>query len=133
MLKRLVEEFDELKKKRKEKVSRKKLLRMENNYRNVILLLQKFKIIETEYSVIFYNNYIATRLKVGLCLLAITGIGVNKLLTLKIHQLKTLLAASWIKNDCYKRDSASHKSYLSKQEKLILKSSQNDFDLLYLY
>ncbi len=63
----------------------------------------------------------------------ITGIRVNELLPLKVHQLKTLLAEGWIKIDRSKRGPASHKAYLSKQGKKILKSRQKDFDLLYLF
>lgn len=80
-----------------------------------------------------YNGYTAPRLRVPLCLLAITGIRVNELLPSKVHQLKTLLAEGWIKIDRSKRGPASHKAYLSKQGKQILKSRQKDFDLLYLF
>jgi integrase len=75
----------------------------------------------------------AARLRVALCLLAITGIRINELLPLKVHQLKTLLTEGWIAIDRSKRGPASHKAYLSKQGKQILKSRQKDFDLLYLF
>jgi integrase len=65
--------------------------------------------------------------------LAITGIRVNELLPLKVHQLKTLLVEGWIKIDRSKGGPSSHKAYLSKQGKQILKSRQKDFDLLYLF
>lgn len=87
----------------------------------------------TEVAVTRYNGYTAARLRVALCLLAITGIRVNELLPLKVSQLKTLLAENWIKIDRSKRGPLSHKAYLSKQGKQILKSRQKDFDLLYLF
>ena len=61
------------------------------------------------------NNYTKARLRVALCLLAITGIRANELLPLKVYQLKTLLYEGWVKIDRSKRGSASHKAYLSKQ------------------
>jgi site-specific recombinase XerD len=36
-------------------------------------------------------NYIATRTRVALCLLTVTGIRISELLTLKLSQLETLL------------------------------------------
>ena len=87
----------------------------------------------TEVGVTGYNGYTAVRLRVALCLLAITGIRVNELLPLKVHQLKTLLVEGWIKIDRSKLGPASHKAYLSKQGKQITKSRQKDFDLLYLF
>lgn len=78
-----------------------------------------------------YNSYTAARLRVALCLLAITGIRVNELLPLKVYQLKTLLTESWIKINCSKQGPSNYKAYLSKQGKQILKDRQKDFDLLY--
>ena len=87
----------------------------------------------TKCNIINYKNYTAACLQVTLSLLAITGVRVNELLPLKVHQLKTLLAEGWIAIDRSKRGPASHKAYLSKQGKQILKSRQKDFDLLYLF
>lgn len=87
----------------------------------------------TETGLIRYTGYTAARLRVALCLLAITGIRVNELLPLKVHQLKTLLTEGWISIDRSKRGPASYKAYLSKQGKQILKYRQKDFDLLYLF
>jgi integrase len=86
----------------------------------------------TEADNVRYTGYTAARLRIALCLLAITGIRVNELLPLKVHQLKTLLTEGWIAIDRSKRGPASHRAYLSKQGKQILKSRQKDFDLLYL-
>ena len=86
----------------------------------------------TEADITRYTGYTAARLRIALCLLTITGIRVNELLPLKVHQLKTLLTEGWIAIDRSKRGPASHKAYLSKQGKQILKSRKKDFDLLYL-
>ena len=62
----------------------------------------------------------------------ITGIRVSELLSLKVCQIKTLLAEGWIEINCFKRGRASHNVYLSKQGKQILKSRRKDLYLLYL-
>jgi len=135
-LETVVKELDELKKEREEKVSRKEARanRKRLSKRDPVTPeIYQALINATEAGVTRYNGYTAARLRVALCLLAITGIRVNELLLLKVHQLKTLLAEGWIKIDRSKRGPASHKAYLSKQGKQILKSRQKDFDLLYLF
>jgi integrase len=132
----VVKELYELKKEREEKVSRKEARsnRKRLPKRDPITPeIYQALITATEAGIISYNGYTASRLRVALCLLAITGIRVNELLPLKVHQLKTLLAEGWIAIDRSKRGPASHKAYLSKQGKKILKSRQKDFDLLYLF
>lgn len=135
-LETVVKELYEIKKEREEKVSRKKA---RANWKRlskrdpVTLEIYQALINATESGIINYNGYTAARLRVALCLLTITGIRVNELLTLKVHQLKTLLAEGWVKIDRSKRGPASHKAYLSKQGKQILKYKQKDFDLLYLF
>ena len=134
-LERVVKELDELNKEREEKVSRKEARanRKRLSKRDPVTPeIYQALIDATEAGIIRYNCYTAARLRVALCLLAITGIRVNELLPLKVHQLKTLLAEGWIAIDRSKRGPASHKAYLSKQGKQILKSRQKDFDLLYL-
>ena len=134
-LERVVKELNELKKEREEKVSRKEARanRKRLPKRDPITPeIYESLINATESNMIRYNSYTAARLRVALCLLVITGIRVNELLPLKVHQLKTLLAEGWIAIDRSKRGPASHKAYLSKQGKQILKSRQKDFDLLYL-
>lgn len=42
------------------------------------------------------KNYKHARLKLAFCLLAVTRIGVNELLPLKVRQLETLIKSSWI-------------------------------------
>lgn len=44
-------------------------------------------------------NYIATRIRIAICLLTLTGIRISELLTLKVSQLETLLTEGWISID----------------------------------
>ena len=41
-------------------------------------------------------NYIATRTRIAICLLTVTGIRISELLPLKVGQLETLLKEGWI-------------------------------------
>jgi len=135
-LERVVREFDELKKERDEKINRKeaRINRKRLPKRDPVSLeIYRTLIHATETDMTRSSSYTTARLRVALCLLAITGIRVSELLPLKVHQLKTLLAEGWVKIDRSKRGPASHKAYLSKQGKQILKSRQKDFDLLYLF
>nr|YP_010283343.1 hypothetical protein MKU01_pgp031 [Psammodictyon constrictum]ULD16462.1 hypothetical protein [Psammodictyon constrictum] len=135
-LETVVKELNELNKEREEKVcrkearaNRKRLPKRDPVPPEIYQALIK----ATEAARIRSNGYTAARLRIALCLLTITGIRVNELLPLKVHQLKTLLEEGWIKIDRSKRGPASHKAYLSKQGKQILKSRQKDFNLLYLF
>ena len=135
-LKTVVKELNELKKEREAKMSRKEARANRKRVPKrdpVTPEVYEALINETESGFIRYNSYTAARLRVTFCLLTITGIRVNELLPLKVHQLKTLLAEGWIKINRSKRGPASYKAYLSKQGKQILKSRQKDFDLLYLF
>lgn len=134
-LETVVKELDELRKERKEKLFRKEARANRKRLPKrdpVTLEIYQSLIHATESVITRSNSYTTARLRVALCLLAITGIRVNELLPLKVHQLKTLLAEGWIRIDRSKRGPASHKAYLSKQGKQILKFRQKDFDLLYL-
>lgn len=135
-LETVVKELDELKKEREEKVFRKEARANRKRLPKrdpVTLEIYQALIKATEAGMIRSNSYTKARLRVALCLLRITGIRVNELLPLRVHQLKTLLAEGWVKIDRSKRGPASHKAYLSKQGKQILKSRQKDFNLLYLF
>ena len=135
-LETVVEELNQIKQERQEKAARKEV--WANRKRlpkrdSVTPEIYQALIDATETGVTRYTGYTAARLRIAFCLLAITGIRVNELLPLKVHQLKTLLTEGWIAIDRSKRGPASHKAYLSKQGKQILKSRQKDFDLLYLF
>ena len=135
-LETVVKELYELKKEREEKMYRKEARANRKRLPKrdpVTPEIYEALIKATKTGMIRSNSYTRARLRVALCLLTITGIRVNELLPLKVHQLKTLLTEGWIKIDRSKRGPASHKAYLSKQGKQILKSRQKDFDLLYLF
>ena len=135
-LETVVKELDALKKEREEKVFRKEARANRKRLPKrdpVTLEIYQALTQATKSGMIRSNSYTKARLRVALCLLAITGIRVNELLPLRVHQLKTLLAEGWIKIDRSKRGPAGHKAYLSKQGKQLLKSRQKDFDLLYLF
>lgn len=135
-LETVIKELDELKKEREEKVHRKEARANRKRLPKrdpVTPEIYQALINATESVMTRSDSYTTARLRVALCLLTITGIRVNELLPLKVHQLKTLLAEGWIKINRSKREPASHKAYLSKQGKQILKSRQKDFALLYIF
>ena len=45
------------------------------------------------------SNYKATRTRIAICLLTVTGIRISELLPLKVGQLETLLTEGWISID----------------------------------
>lgn len=51
----------------------------------------------------------------------ITGSRINELLPLKVYQLQTLVEEGWIAIDRSKRGPASHKAFLTKEGKKLLK------------
>ncbi len=59
-------------------------------------------------------------------MLLVTGIRIGELRILKIPQVKTLFEKSWIAID----RKASHKAFLTKEGKQILKDRQKDFEFL---
>nr|QGW12747.1 putative integrase/recombinase protein [Nanofrustulum shiloi]QGW12748.1 putative integrase/recombinase protein [Nanofrustulum shiloi] len=67
-------------------------------------------------------SYIATRTRIAICLLTVTGIRISELLPLKVGQLETLLAEGWISIDRLKRGPANHKAFLTSEGKKIVKS-----------
>ena len=72
------------------------------------------------------------RTRMALFILAVTGIRINKLLSLKVDQLQTLVEESWIAIDQSKRGSSNHKAFLSKEGKKIINDRQKDFELIFL-
>ena len=70
--------------------------------------------------------------RIALCLLAVSGIRINELLSLKVEQLQTLVEESWIAIDRSKRGPTNHKAFLTKEGKKIIKDRQKDFQLIFL-
>jgi len=77
-------------------------------------------------------NYIATRTRIAICLLTVTGIRIGELLPLKVGQLETLLKEGWISIDRLKRGPANHKAFLTSEGKKIVKARKRDFEFLFL-
>ena len=77
-------------------------------------------------------SYVATRTRVAICLITVTGVRISELLPLKVNQLQTLLKEGWVSIDRLKRGPANHKAFLSKEGKQIVKARQRDFDALFL-
>ena len=77
-------------------------------------------------------SYIATRTRIAICLLTVSGIRISELLSLKVFQLKTLLEEGWISIDRLKRGPANHKAFLTSEGKKIVKARKRDFEFLFL-
>ena len=77
-------------------------------------------------------SYIATRTRIAICLLTISGIRISELLSLKVFQLKTLLGEGWISIDRLKRGPANHKAFLTSEGRKIVKARKRDFEFLFL-
>jgi len=77
-------------------------------------------------------TYKATRTRIAICLLTVTGIRIGELLSLKVGQLETLLEEGWISIDRLKRGPANHKAFLTSEGKKIVKLRKRDFEFLFL-
>ena len=77
-------------------------------------------------------TYIHLRTRIALCILAVTGIRINELLTLKVSQLETLFKENWIAIDRSKRGPSNHKAFLTKEGKKTIQDRQKDFQLILL-
>ena len=77
-------------------------------------------------------SYIATRTRIAICLLTVSGIRISELLSLKVFQLKTLLGEGWISIDRLKRGPANHKAFLTSEGKKLVKARKRDFEFLFL-
>ena len=56
-------------------------------------------------------TYLHVRLRLALCLLAVTGVRINELLNIKVSQLKTPTQESWSAIDRSKRGPRNHKAF----------------------
>ena len=77
-------------------------------------------------------SYIATRTRIAICLLTVSGIRISELLSLKVFQLKTLLGEGWISIDRLKRGPANHKAFLTSEGRKVVKARKRDFEFLFL-
>ena len=77
-------------------------------------------------------TYLNARLRLALCLLAVTGIRINELLNIKVSDLITLIQEDWIAIDRSKRGPSNHKAFLTKEGKKIIQDRKKDFQLIFL-
>ena len=77
-------------------------------------------------------TYLNVRLRLALCLLAVTGIRINELLNIKVSDLITLIQEDWIAIDRSKRGPSNHKAFLTKEGKKIIQDRKKDFELIFL-
>jgi len=77
-------------------------------------------------------SYTRVRLRIAICLLAVTGVRINELLGLKVNQLETLLKLHWIGIDRSKRGPTSHKAFLTREGKKLVEERKKDFEFLFL-
>ena len=77
-------------------------------------------------------TYLHVRLRLALCLLAVTGVRINELLPLKVSQLETLFKENWIAIDRSKRGPSNHKAFLTKEGKKIIQDRKKDFEFIFL-
>ena len=77
-------------------------------------------------------TYLNVRLRLALCLLAVTGIRINELLNIKVSDLTTLIQENWIAIDRSKRGPSNHKAFLTKEGKKIIQARKKDFELIFL-
>ena len=129
-LERVEKELNMLKQEREEKAARKKsranrkrLPKREPMTREIYnLLIQAVK----------DPTYTSVRLRIAFCLLAVTGVRINELLSLKVGQLETLLKSHWIGIDRSKRGPANHKAFLTREGKKLVEERRKDFKFIFL-
>ena len=110
-LEMVVLELNVIKKEREEKAARREKLSQRKR-------LPKRDPINSEiYNLLIKESegptYIATRTRIAICLLTVTGIRIGELLSLKVGQLETLLEEGWISIDRF----ANHKAFLTSEGK----------------
>ena len=74
-------------------------------------------------------TYLNVRLRLALCLLAVTGVCIKELLNIKVYQLETLTQESWIAIDRSKRGPSNHKAFLTKEGKKIMQDRKKRFSI----
>ena len=129
-LEMVISELDVIKKERENKAARKKA------WSNRKRLAKRDPINSEIYNLLLKESegpsYIATRTRIVICLLTVTGIRIGELLPLKVGQLETLLEEGWISIDRLKRGPANHKAFLTSEGKKIVKARKRDFESLFL-
>lgn len=83
-----------------------------------------------EANLLYREPYQGARLRIALALLTVTGVRISELLPLKVQQIQTLLADSWIAIDRLKRGPANHRAFLTLKGKKIMKERRRDFEII---
>lgn len=113
-LETVIAELDVIKKEREDKAARQKA------WSNRKRLPKRDPINSEIYNLLMKESedpsYIATRTRIALCLLTMTGIRISELLPLKVGQLETLLKEGWISIDRLKKGPANHKAFLIREK-----------------
>ena len=126
----VVSELNLIKKEREEKAARKKA------WSNPKRLPKRDPVSSEIYNLLMKESegpgYIATRTRIAICLLTVTGIRIGELLLLNVGQLETLLEEHWISIDRLKKGPASHKAFLTPEGKKMVKARKKDFEFLFL-
>jgi integrase len=107
-LKTVVKELNVLKKEREEKAVQKEARANRKRFPKRQSITPEISRLLTQAAE--SPSYISVRLRIAFCLL--TGIRINELLSLKVHQLQRLLESHWIGIDRSKRGPANHKAFL---------------------
>ena len=129
-LETVVEELNQIKEERQEKAARKEARANRKRLpKRDPMTAEIYKELITEAE---GPTYLNVRLRIALCLLAVTGIRINELLNIKVFQLKTLTQESWIAIDRSKRGPSNHKAFLNKEGKKIIEDREKDFQLIFL-
>ena len=121
-LEMVIAELDVIKKEREDKAARQKA------WSNRKRLPKRDPINSEIYNLLMKESenpsYIATRTRIAICLLTVTGIRISELLPLKVGQLETLLKEGWISIDRLKKGPANHKAFLTSEGKKIVKAQK---------
>lgn len=129
-LETVVEELNQIKEERQEKAAQKKA--RANRKRLPKRDLMTVEIYNELIKEAEGPSYINLRLRLTICLLAVTGLRINELLNIKVSQLETLIEKGWIAIDRSKRGPSNHKAFLTKEGKKIIQDRQKDFQLISL-
>ena len=128
-LKIVVEELNQIKQERQEKKIRKQARanrkRLPKRYPMTGEIYKKLIQVAEE------PTYIDVSTRIPLYILAVTGIGINELLPLKVNQLQTLIEENWIAIDRSKRGPSNHKVFLTKEGKKLLTIDKKILNLFF--
>jgi integrase len=125
----VMSELSVIKKERQEKAARR------DRWSNRKRLPKRHPINSEIYNQLMKENlspsYIATRTRIAICLLTVTGIRISELLPLKVGQIETLLKEGWIAIPRLNKGPSNHKAFLTSEGKKLVKARKKDFKFLF--